>query len=120
MENDTEKKTAEAGQASGKKYRLSELIAAFKSHDVELDTSDVICYVTDEAAGSFCDFDKLDMSHADDFRKLLCHRGLNKIASEAMSGEPKAIGILAEASAREMQLKSFKSALGMLVGKHND
>lgn len=120
MENDTETKTAEAEQASGKKYRMSELIEAFRNHDVELDTSDVICYVTDEASGSLCDFDKLNMRHADGFRKLLCHRGLNQLACEAMSGEPEAVGMLAEASAREMKRKHAAGFLKAMLGACKD
>lgn len=116
MSTENTNETAGAEQASGKKYKMSELIAAFKNHDVELDTSDVICYVTDKAAGSLCDTDRLDMRHSHDFRKFLCHRGLNQIALEAMCGEPEAIGILAEASARDMKMKDAKRALKRLQG----
>lgn len=120
MDNNETKITAGADAAPGKKYKLSEIIAAFKNHDVELDTSDVICYVTDKAAGSLCDFDKLDMRHADDFRKFLCHSGLNTIACEAMSGEPEAVGMLAEASAREMKRKDAAGLLKALIGAGKD
>lgn len=115
MENDTETKTAGAGEASGKKYRMSELIAAFRNDDVELDTSDVICYVTDKNSGSLCNTDKLLMNR-NDLRKILCHRGLNQIALEAMCGEPEAIGILAEASAREGKMKQAELAVKGLLG----
>lgn len=120
MENDTENKTAGAEQASGKKFKMSELIAAFRNHDVELDSNDVVCCVTDDAACSFCNFDKLDLRTQGGFRKLLCHRGLSQIALEAMCGEPEAVGMLAEAGARDMRRKDASGLFKAMFGAGKD
>lgn len=121
MENDTEKKTAEAGQASGKKYRMSDIIAAMKNHDVEMDVKGVLAYCDEDGSGCICDLDRMSMNKTLDVSISLVHFGLSKLMADAMNYEPEALGVFAKYHAREQRKNDMRNGLmDMLAGKDND
>lgn len=124
MNNDTDTMTAEAEQASGKKYRMSDIIAALREHDVEMDVKGVLAYCDEDGAGSICDLDRMSMNKTRDVSLSLVHLGLSQLIMDAIHCEPHAVGVFAKYHARKQReygmRKSFKGVLGMLAGEDND
>lgn len=109
--NDAEKMTAAADEAAGKKFKLSEIVAALRNHDVELDCKAVISYYTDDFTGSVLDIDLLDIHHREDVLFLLIHGGVQALMHQANEYDPKALSVLVEAEARKMRDVSMRDIL---------
>lgn len=124
MNNDTDTMTAEAEQASVKKYKMSELIAALREHDVDMDVKGVLAYCDEDGSGCICDLSRMSMEHTRDVSMSLVHLGLSQLMADAMHCEPDAVSVFAKYHAREQReqgvRKSFKGFLGMLAGEDND
>lgn len=119
--NDAEKMTAAADEAAGKKFKLSEIVEALRTHDVELDCKAVISYYTDDVTGSVLDVDLLDIHHREDVLFLLIHGGVQALMHQANEYDPKALSVLVEAEARKMRESQrhsiFEGFASMLAGK---
>lgn len=124
MSTENTNETAGAEQASGKKYKMSDIIAAFREHDVETDVKGVLAYCDEDGAGSICDLSRMSMEHTRDVSMSLVHLGLSQLIMDAMHCEPEAVGVFAKYHARETReegvRKGFKGVLGMLAGGNID
>lgn len=124
MDNNDTEMTAGAEHASGKKFKMSEIIAAMKNHDVEMDVKGVLAYCDEEASGSLCDLDRTNMKKTLDVSIALVHLGLSKLMADALNNEPDALGIFAKYHAREQRKNDRSNGLmglmDMLAGNDND
>lgn len=124
MSTEEKNETVGAEVAPVKKYKMSEIIAALREHDVEMDVKGVLAYCDKDGAGSICDLSRMRMEHTRDVSMSLVHLGLSQLIMDAMHCEPDAVGVFAKYHARETREEgmrnSFKGFLGRLVGEDNN
>lgn len=108
-ENET-KMTAGADAAPGKKYKLSDIIAALKKDDVELDVKGVLAYCDEGKTGCVCNLNRMDANRTSDLSMTLIHLGCSQLMVEAMQYNPEALGVFAQAHGRAICKKKEKEA----------
>ncbi len=106
MDNTDNKKMASACSAPVKKYKLSELIAAFKAGDVELDCKAGLAWYTEGESGGAMDFELLKLNNRDDFAMLCLHNGLAAIMALALALDSEALATLIKMEYRYLRMKA--------------
>lgn len=119
MAKNKTKMTAGADAAPGKKYKLSEIIAALIADDVELDAKGILAYCNEDETGSRCNLNFLAADNRTDLSMNLIHLGCSQLMVEAMNYNPVALGIFAQAHGRAVS-KMIARSLGVFSGKFND
>lgn len=100
MDKNETKMTAGADAAPGKKYKLSDIIAALIADDVELDAKGILAYCNEDETGSLCNLNFLAADNRTDLSMNLIHLGCSQLMVEAMNYDPVALGIFAQAHGR--------------------
>lgn len=124
MSTEEKNETVGAEVAPVKKYKMSEIIEALKTHNIESDCGGFLLGVDDDGAHSLLDLDQMDIHRAHDFRKVIVHEGLSQLVSEAMRAEPEALAAFAAAGGRAASSAATREMmtdlLGAIAGRNNN
>lgn len=117
MDNTDNKMMASAEQAPVKKYKLSEIIAAIRARDVELDCKAGLAWYTEGASGSIINLPLLKIDNRDDFAMICLHNGLAAIISLALSFDYEALAMLVKMEYRHLRMKAEADCQSYLLSK---
>lgn len=109
-----------AAVAAGGKLRLSDVVRALRSGEVELDCKAVLLSVEEDEVRSVFDLGRVAANVSSDVKLLLLHCGLHALASLVMQNEPEAIAAVAATKARVLQRREQEGLLellGSLLGR---
>lgn len=114
MCNDNAKPTAGTDAAPEKKMKLSEIMSAMESGNVELDCKAALLGFGVDYSSCYLNADKLDIKDVRDTQMMLVYRGVRRLIIDGMNFNPEASAVCGRFQARSVRETVKKCIAGAL------